>query len=525
MYTSLTRSHAGMLARSVAVPLVFVFFLGAMPRSAFAGSSVDDLKKQLQQRDLLIRDLLQRVQWLEVQLSRIQKRVWVDGGVGPELAQAGGAQGRRAVQSKRVALPDHELDQIVAGGIPGNIGSVRVSPDHPDDDGLSPFQVAAAVGEAGNLRQQVDKKLQEEVEKKAEQVEVEGAKEGEDERAVTRVPLATVERGGNLLRPGQFQIEPSFSYSNNRSTRLILTGFSIQPLIILGALQSEKVTQNSFNTSVSMRYGLWKDLQADLSIPTSYRMQNRVRLSNERVGFVDDDETDWGLGDISFGMSYQPIYEQGWIPDITTSIRARAPTGRSQFDIFQDVADEGPFVNVENLTRALDDQGLATGSGFWGLTLSTSFVKGLDPAVIFGNIGYTFNFKKRVKLVGVSQEAVDQGVVLVPSVTTAELDPGDSLNFGFGFALALNSRLSVNFSFSNQITFDAKQNGRTVSDSTINSAQFSSGFTLALRPQMSLDVSGSFGLTDDAPDFSLGMSLPMTFNSIKDLVPTAWRSG
>ena len=91
--------------------------------------------------------------------------------------------------------------------------------------------------------------------------------EPEEEREVTRVPLAGVERGGNLLKPDQFQIDTSVSYSHQTSTRLILTGFSVIPLIILGTLESETVTSDTLGTCFGLRYGIWKDLQGDVRLP------------------------------------------------------------------------------------------------------------------------------------------------------------------------------------------------------------------------------------------------------------------
>jgi hypothetical protein len=315
----------------------------------------------------------------------------------------------------------------------------------------------------------------------------------------------------------------TYGYSEN--TRLIFTGFSVVPLVILGTLESEKVQSNSLVSAMSFRYGIIRDLQFDAQMPFVWNSRARTRLNNDEVKLKQETVTDYGVGDLNFGLTYQPIYESGWIPDISLSARVRAPTGTSQFDIYDDIAGTGRFGSIEEFVQALDDGGIATGFGFWGLTIGTSFVKSADPAVLFGSVGYTFNFAKDVTTVGIVQDPRGDAIAITPTAQSTYFDPGNSVQFNLGFALALNSQLSVNFGFSDRIVFESKQDGRKISGSNLHIAQFNTGFTLALRPRLTLDISGGFGLTPDAPDFTLGMSMPMTFNSVQDLIPSSWRSG
>lgn len=343
--------------------------------------------------------------------------------------------------------------------------------------------------------------------------------EGEEEREVTRVPLAAVERGGVLLQPGKLQMDTSLAYTHTRNTRLILTGFSVIPLIILGTLESEKVTQDALTSTITLRYGLMKDLVVDVRIPTSFQAQSRVRLSNERVGLVNEDATQWGLGDIEAGVTYQPLYEKGWLPDLTVSLRLRAPTGRSQFDIFEKMAKQGPFLSVEDFVSRLNAEGLPLGSGFWGLTGSISGVKAFDPAVVFGTLGYTYNFPQEVTLIEITGLPAEGGILLRPQAVKADLTPGGSLLFSLGFALTLTREMAVSFAFSDRETFSSKRNGTKIADSRLNVGQFNAGFTLALSRRVTLDFSGGIGLTADAPDLTFTFSVPVTFDSVKELWP------
>ncbi len=345
------------------------------------------------------------------------------------------------------------------------------------------------------------------------------AAQAEEEREVTRVPMATIERGGTLLRAGSFQIETGFGYTHTTGTRLILTGFSVIPLIILGTLESEKATSDSFSPTFTFRYGLLKDVQLDFQVPLSYVHRTTVRLSNDRVQLTEDTATQFGLGDVNGGVTYQFLYERGWLPDLSFALRFRAPTGRSQFDIFEDLAKQGPFLSVDSFITGLNAEGLPTGTGFWGLSGTLSAVKAFDPAVIFGSIGYTYNFPKTVSLIQITGLPAEGGVLLRPQVLSVNLSPGGSFFFSLGIAIALTQQVSVNFGFTDSITYSTKQDGQKIADSSLNSGQFNFGFTIALSRRVSLNFGGSIGVTADAPDLTLGLSVPVAFDSITDLLP------
>lgn len=512
---------------AAALAVVLITVVGGAPGFARADELSRRLLEELERRDRIIKTLTARVKALEDKLVAFQRT-----GAGRQTRAVAGAATpvARSSRSSRIALSDVELDRIVAGSLPRQFGSGGSSSVAvPRVAGQAALRAdAIQLSQAANAAEGKPAAAAETPQTPAEEAAAElAAEEGpaEEERNVLRVPLASVARGGNLLRPGQFQIEPSLSYSYSENTRLIMTGFSVVPLVILGTLESEKVKNNSLATSLGFRYGVIRDLQFDAQMPVIWNNQSRTRLNNDEVKLKQESETDYGWGDLNVGLTYQPIYESGWIPDVSVSARVRAPTGTSQFDLFEDIADSGRFGSIEEFVQALDNQGIATGFGFWGLTLGTSFVKSADPAVLFGSVGYTFNFGRDVTTVGITQDPRGDAVAIVPAAQNTYFDPGDSVQFNVGFALALNSQLSVNFGFSDRIVFESKQDGNKIEGSNLHIAQFNTGFTLALRPRLTLDISGGFGLTPDAPDFTLGMSMPMTFNSVQDLIPSAWRSG
>ena len=338
----------------------------------------------------------------------------------------------------------------------------------------------------------------------------------EEEREVTRIPVAEVSRGGSLLRPGMFQIETNVAYSHNESSRLIVSGFSVLPLIILGSLQSERIKSDSISPTLRFRYGILKDFQGGVDVPLVYQTQSHIRLSNASSSLVTEGSDNFGLGDIEASLTYQPIYERGWIPDVTISLRGHAPIGRSQFDIFKTIAGKGPFLDVEDFVQRLNAEGLPIGTGFWSVSGSLSATKAFDPIVLFGSLGYTYNIARNVTAVSIVGIPSEGGILLRPEALNVDIKSGDSVFFSLGAAVAMTGQLSMNFSFSDRIGFSTISSGQRVPGSATNVGQFGAGITLGVSPSVTLDFLGSIGLTPDAPNFALGVSLIKSFSSFGD---------
>ncbi len=448
----------------------------AWPYAAQAQAQDEALSQALEARDRIIQQLIQRVEGLEREVQALRE-----------------AQGKAAAAAP--AAPAAPAPAISQGPIrpAAPPAAATAAPAAPPQPATPPPPAAVSAAPA--------------------------SPPAEEEREVARIPTAVVERGGSLLKPGSFQIESALGYSHAESSNLILTGFSVLPLIILGTLESERLKQDVLSPTLTFRYGFLKDLQGELSVPATYQIQSRIRVSNAASTLVTEGANQFGLGDVQFGLVYQPVYEKGWIPDVTTALRVRTPTGRDQFDIYEDVAKGGPFSSVEDFVRRLNAEGLPLGSGFWGLTGSVSATKAFDPVILFGTVGYGYNFERTATTIQVSGEQAEGGILLRPQVLRAKIQPGDNVFFSLGAAVALTNQVSVNFGFSDRISFKLKQNGQAVAGSSSNSGVFSTGFTLGLTPRVSLDFGGSIGLTPDAPGFGLSLSVATSFSSFKDLWP------
>ena len=344
--------------------------------------------------------------------------------------------------------------------------------------------------------------------------ELAASEEEEDtEREVLRIPLVGAARGGVLLQKDQLVLEPALAYAYSTNTRLILSGFSVLPLIVLGDLESEKARTQTLTPIIAFRYGIIRGLQLDFRLPLVYQTISRLRVSTETAGQVEENSEDFGIGDIAFGLSYQFLYEQDWYPDMVLRIGATAPTGKSQFDIFEDIAAGGPILSVEEFVTRLNDEGSALGTGRWFIDTSISGVKALDPAILFGTVGYRYSPASTETLIRITANPGEGGISLIPEADETRLGHVNEISQSLGLAVSLNNRVSMNFSFSNLVRFSTKVDGQKVPDSDIHVSNLNLGFNVAVTRQFSTNITGTVGLTPDAPDVAFSLTTPFSITN------------
>jgi hypothetical protein len=291
-----------------------------------------------------------------------------------------------------------------------------------------------------------------------------------------------------------------------------LTGFSILPLLILGTIEAEKVETQSFAPSLGFRYGIRRGIQFDVRIPFLVQSVTRIRVLSDETGQSQISGEDAGLGDVSFGLSYQFLYERAWIPDMVFRLGASAPTGRSQFDIFQDIIAGGMFESIDQFQEQLTAQGSALGSGRWTIAGTITGVKALDPAILFGTVGYSYAPPTNETLLRLTSNPSNPREIIVQAVDS-DLGAVNSFNVSLGMAISLNNQLSMNWSFANSYRFGQVANGVKIPDSQVQSASFNMGFNIAVTPRITTNVVGSIGITPDAPDFAFSMTVPVSFTN------------
>lgn len=308
------------------------------------------------------------------------------------------------------------------------------------------------------------------------------------------------EAGG--FASGKFSIEPGFTYTHYDTRELMLNGFLALDSIFLGNIHLDRVRSDSMTFDLTARYSPSPRWQLDVNMPWIARDATYFSGgAGGAAGTVSQGKVNQGpkLGDVSFGAGYKVVEETTTLPDIIWSVRAKAPTGSRPYGIklIQ------PDPNNNNLSIP---QSLPTGNGVWGLTTGLSFVKTVDPAVLFANLGYTHYLSKSFNDISST----------LGTVTPGDVQLGDSWSWGAGFAFALNDKLSLGMSYSQQMSKQAqiRQQGAPwtkVVGSDANAANLNIGLTYAVSKRLSIIPNLSVGMTPDTANYAFSIKFPYRY--------------
>jgi len=280
------------------------------------------------------------------------------------------------------------------------------------------------------------------------------------------------EKNYSLQKKGSHSLNYSFDYSYTADQRLDLaiTNGSVRNLDVVPS------ATHNFTNSFSYDFGLLDNLTVGARIPlvVKYDTQDELNAS--------------GFGDISVTGRWQPF---AYVPGkMSTTVFGTftSKTGVSPYEI--DINEQ-----------------LSTGSGYYSLGGGASLSKVLDPVVVFGSVSATYN---------IPAEDLQQvrGARLLK-----EVEPGFGISGSAGFAYSLSYDISL--SISAQLSYSDEtiltfSNG----DQAMAQDQMSGFLSVSLGTRVSdttiVNTSLGIGLTEDAPDFSLGVSLPLNFSGLKE---------
>jgi Putative MetA-pathway of phenol degradation len=304
--------------------------------------------------------------------------------------------------------------------------------------------------------------------------------------------VTEVERGGALLPYGRLVIEPSFEYDHISGTSTSISGFTIFQAILIGQVQTQKLRRDLFIPAVTVRAGL-KNAELYVRIPYFFRTDNLIFPASggststlEQRSFSDNH-----LGDITSYIYYHAIREgqwKPWVPDTVIRFGLSFPTGQDPYHLTRRfIPDLGAILPVQ----------FPTGTGHWGAVLGATFVKTVDPAVLFLNVAWYENFSRQVGI--------------VDNINYGNIKLGNTFEYSVGLILSLQERLSMSFAIDQRITGGTTQNGATLADSRLNALIFNIGATYVIPPRMAVDFVVGIGLSNDAPDVSLLIRVPILF--------------
>ncbi|MGE0408627.1 MAG: LysM peptidoglycan-binding domain-containing protein [Amphiplicatus sp.] len=327
--------------------------------------------------------------------------------------------------------------------------------------------------------------------------EEEGPKEGELPQEVGVRPEEEEEKpylaifsdvGGILTPKGSMYLEPSTDFTVTSDNRFFFQGVEIIDAVLVGAIEATDSNRRASTQSLGFRYGVTSRLELDGRL--SYV------LRDDRVtGVAIDDQTTTtrnlegtGFGDAEMGVHYQ-LNRGIKFPYLIANLRAKAPTGK------------GPY-EISRTTNRGAELELPTGSGYWTIEPSLTFILPTSPAVIFGNVGYQVNM-------AASPDA------RVGGATIREFDAGDAIRTSLGVGLSLNERLSINLGYDQSVflkthtlTETPGAGGPVLTDiaqpsATVGSFLFGGSYALSNRTRINLNA--AFGATDEAPDMRISL--------------------
>jgi hypothetical protein len=271
-------------------------------------------------------------------------------------------------------------------------------------------------------------------------------------RALERSLVLT---GGVLVPRGQFEIEPGLQ-------------FDYAARSAIGLVRRENVV-----ASLGLRVGLPWTSQLELSVPY---LRQKVEVLVPGGTVVNDDS---GVGDIQLGLSKELLAPGRGGTSVIGNITYQNASGDSNLALLANPV-LGSLLSSTSL-----------GSGFDSIQATLTAVKRMDPLVFLGS--YTHSFNRSTSAGG------------------ADIDPSDSNGVNFRAILATSPTASLRLGFSLARTGELKVNGAPLAASRQTSGLLELGGSVIVTRRMLLDVAFAAGLTEDAPDFVLGVSLPIRF--------------
>ncbi len=308
--------------------------------------------------------------------------------------------------------------------------------------------------------------------------------------------LTQFERDYVLLKQWEFEFEENISYTFYSANQIFLESFAIlDPVFLtLGKFGIESARRHIFVNTFYLRVGLLKNLQFETSVPLVYRY-DMVSVAAGGGGAADRERSmdRAGLGDIAFSFSLQPIKETATRPAMVVNAGYKTRTGIGPFEIDP-------------------ERQLPTGSGYDSARIGLNLIKSVDPAVIYGGVGYIYNIPVRINR---TIKASVPGQTTPQTVYFKELDPGDSFTFNLGMAYALSYTTSVNFQYMQTYTLLSRihtdQTIGFVPNSILNSALFKIGAGITMGKNIPVNFGLYIGLTKDAPDYVIEFRVPVKF--------------
>lgn len=316
-------------------------------------------------------------------------------------------------------------------------------------------------------------------------------REKEQKESMKAARVSEVERGGALVSPWRIVVEPFFEYNHLSSQNVAISGFTVFEAILIGRVTVNRVRRDIYITGAAIRFGL-KNSELYFRVPYVFRNDSLTFAGTGPQSNIVQKRNvaDNNIGDLELIYYYHLLREgqwRHWVPDTIVRIGTRFPTGKDPYGLRRENVSGLGLIPVE----------FPTGTGHWNINFGANFVKSLDPVLVFLSFTYYHNFPRHVGVQG----GVDFGTINL----------GDGYEYNVGLIVALQERISLNLYARQLIIGPTTQNGSTLTESNINAISFNIGATYVGGPNWALDCVVGIGLSPDAPDYSILVRVPTTF--------------
>ncbi|MFL6675705.1 MAG: acetate kinase [Massilia sp.] len=326
---------------------------------------------------------------------------------------------------------------------------------------------------------------------------------GQPPRGTSRPPEVAplFDQPGVLTAPGKYVLEPSFQFGYSSSNRVALVGYTVIPALLIGLVDVREVRRNTLTGALAFRTGLSNRFEVEMRVPYVYRSDSAVSRELFTGSSADRvfDTSGKALGDVELAARYQ-LNKGAAGAYYVAGLRVKSRTGRDPFNVVTDCIKRCVGDNVTGTGLPLD---LPTGSGFYSLQPSLTWLFSSDPAVFFGSIGYLHNFKRK---------DVSRLVLGGEREFLGDIKPGDIAGFNFGMGLALNEKASLSLGYDHSTIGRTRQAGIPAPGSVRTQlGTLLIGYSYRVSDRYTVNVSVGAGLTRDTPDVSLSLRVPLTF--------------
>jgi hypothetical protein len=316
-------------------------------------------------------------------------------------------------------------------------------------------------------------------------------------------PVAQLFDEPSILTPkGTFVLEPSLQYGYSSNNRVALVGYTVIPAILIGLIDVREFKNNTFIGALTGRWGVTNRMELELKLP--YVTRSNSTISREIfTGSATDNAFNThgnGMGDIEAAFRYQIADgRDNNKPYVVGGLRFKARNGKDPFEVVTDCVTRC----IGNTTGTGLPLELPTGSGFYSLQPSVTFLLPSDPAVFFGGLSYAYNFQR---------SNVSRQVLNGQQEFLGDVKAGDVWGLNFGMGLAINERSSFSLGMELYTVAPTQQNGQTVVGSVRTQlASLLLGYSYRYSAKSVFNVSVGAGLTRDTPDLQLTVRFPISF--------------